>query len=104
MWTGRSVEPMIEYYWKVLQKRWKLMVVCFVVTRLAVFIGSKLMTPLYQSTAFVQVAVSSNNSQADINGLLASDQLVQTEAQLSVSDPVLREVASHYPGLSVDEL
>ena len=80
------------------------MVICFVVTGLAVFIGSKLMTPLYQSTAFVQVAVSSNNSQADINGLLASDQLVQTEAQLAMSDPVLREVASHYAGLSVDEL
>jgi Mrp family chromosome partitioning ATPase/capsular polysaccharide biosynthesis protein len=95
---------MIEYYWKILQKRWKLIVICFVVTGLAVFVGSKLMTPMYQSTAFVQVAVSSNNSQADINGLLASDQLVQTEAQLAVSDPVLREVASHYPGLSVDEL
>lgn len=80
------------------------MVICFVVTGLAVFIGSKLMTPMFQSTAFVQVAVSSNNSQADINGLLASDQLVQTEAQLAVGDPVLREVASHYPGLSVDQL
>ena len=80
------------------------MMVCFVVTGLAVFTGSKLMTPMFQSTAFVQVAVSSNNSQADINGLLASDQLVQTEAQLAVSDPVLREVASHYPGLSVDQL
>jgi len=62
------------------------------------------MTPMYQSTAFVQVAVSSNNSQADINALLASDQLVQTESQLALSDPVLREVASHYPGLSVDQL
>jgi len=29
---------------------------------------------------------------------------VQTEAQLAISDPVLREVASHYPGLSVDQL
>lgn len=80
------------------------MVICFVGTGLAVLAGSKLMTPLYQSTAFVQVAVSSNNSQADINGLLASDQLVQTEAQLAESDPVLREVASHYAGLSVDQL
>src|SRR5690348_1305761 len=95
---------MIEYYWKILQKRWKLMVVCFVVTGLAVFTGSKLMTPMFQSTAFVQVAVSSNNSQADINNLLASDQLVQTEAQLATSDPVLREVASHYPGLTVEQL
>ncbi len=85
-------------------KRWKLIVICFIATGLAVFVVSTLMTPLYQSTALVQVAVSSNSGQADINGLLASDQLVQTEAQLAVSDPVLREVASHYPGLSVDQL
>src|SRR5579859_1399812 len=95
---------MIDHYRKILLKRWKLIMISFVVTGLAVYIVSKLMTPMYQSTAFVQVAVSSNNSQADINGLLASDQLVQTEAQLALSDPVLREVASHYPGLSVDQL
>lgn len=95
---------MIDHYWKILLKRWKLIVICFVVTGLAVYIVSKLMTPMYQSTALVQVAVSSNNSQADINGLLASDQLVQTESQLALSDPVLRQVTSHYPGLSVDQL
>src|SRR5579863_1548377 len=95
---------MIDHNWKILLKRWKLIVICFVVTGLAVYIVSKLMTPMYQSTALVQVAVSSNNSQADINGLLASDQLVQTESQLALSDPVLRQVTSHYPGLSVDQL
>ena len=95
---------MIDHYWRILLKRWKLIVICFVLTGLAVFIVSKLMTRMYQSTAFIQVAVSSNNSQADINGLLASDQLVQTEAQLALSDPVLREVASHYPGLTPDQL
>ncbi len=84
---------MFDHYWKILLKRWKLIVICFVVTGLAVYIFSRLMTPLYQSTAVVQVAVSSNNSQADISSLLASDQLVQTEAQLALSDPVLREVA-----------
>jgi Mrp family chromosome partitioning ATPase/capsular polysaccharide biosynthesis protein len=95
---------MIDHYWKILLKRWKLIVTCFVLTGLAVYIVSKLITPLYQSTALVQVAVSSNNGKADISSLLASDQLVQTEAQLALSDPVLREVASHYPGLSVDQL
>ncbi len=85
-------------------KRWKLIVICFVVTGLAVYIVSKLMTPMYQSTAVVQVAVSSNNSQASIDALQASDQLVQTESLLALSDPVLREVVSHYPGLTVDEL
>lgn len=95
---------MIDHYWKVLLKRWKLIVICFVVTGTAVFAGSKLATPMYQSTALVQVVVSSTNGQADINGLLASDQLVQTESQLALSDPVLREVASHYRGLTVDQL
>lgn len=78
--------------------------ICFVVTGLSVYIGSKLATPMYQSASLVQVAVSSTNGQADINGLLASDQLVQTESQLAISDPVLREVASHYRGLTVDQL
>src|SRR5207248_3307249 len=57
-----------------------------------------------QSTALMQIAIRSQNNQADYNNLLASDQLVQTEAQLAISDPVLREVASHYKGLSVDQL
>ena len=98
------LRTMIDHYWRILLKRWKLIVICFVVTGLAVYIFSKLMTPMYQSTAVVQVAVSSNNSQASIDALQASDQLVQTEAQLALSDPVLREVASHYPGLTVDQL
>jgi capsular polysaccharide biosynthesis protein len=95
---------MIEHYWKILLKRWKLIIISFVITGLAVFAVSKLMTPMYQSATVVQIAVSSNNSQANIDALQASDQLVQTEAQLALSDPVLREVASHYPGLTVDEL
>lgn len=94
----------LEQYWSILVKRWALVFICFVVIGLGAYIGSRLMTPLYQSTAIVQITISSNNSQADINSLLASDQLVQTEAQLAISDPVLLEVASHYPGLTVDEL
>jgi Mrp family chromosome partitioning ATPase/capsular polysaccharide biosynthesis protein len=95
---------MIDHYRKILLKRWQLIVICFVVTGLAVFTGSKMVTPIYQSTAIVQVTVNSNNSQADISGLLASDQLVETEAQLAISNPVLSEVASHYAGLSLDAL
>ncbi len=94
----------LEQYWNALIKRWMLIVVSFVVVGLVVYIGSKLTTPVYQASSLVQVSVSSDNSQADISSLLASDQLVQTEAQLAISDPVLREVASHYPGLSVDQL
>ena len=36
--------------------------------------------------------------------MLASDQLVQTEATLATSDPVLREVVSHYRGLTLNQL
>src|SRR5207248_5336653 len=44
------------------------------------------------------------NNQSDYTSLLASDELVQTEAQLATSDPVLREVASHYADLTVGRL
>jgi Mrp family chromosome partitioning ATPase/capsular polysaccharide biosynthesis protein len=94
----------LEQYWTILMKQWKFIFICFVVVGLGAFIGSKLMTPVYQSSTLVQIAIRSTNSQADYNSLLASDQLVQTESQLAVSDPVLREVASHYPGLTVEQL
>jgi len=91
-------------FWSIILKQWKLILICFLIVGLGTYIGSKLITPLYQSTALVQVAIRSGNNQADYNSLLASDQLVQTEASLAISDPVLREVASHYPGLAVQQL
>ena len=94
----------LEQYLIVLVKQWKLMLICIVVVGVGAYIGSRLMTPIYQSTALVQIAVSSGNNQSNYNNLLASDQLVQTEATLATSDLVLREVASRYPGLTVDEL
>jgi tyrosine-protein kinase len=94
----------LEQYLKKLVKQWKLVVICIAVVGVVAYIGSRLMNPIYQSTALVEIAIRANNNQADINSLLASDQLVQTEAKLAVSDPVLREVASHYPGLTVQEL
>ena len=63
------------------------------------------MTPIYQSTALIQIAVRSSNNQGDYySSLLASEQLIQTEATLATSDPVLREVASHYPSLTAEQL
>jgi capsular polysaccharide biosynthesis protein len=94
----------LEQYLVKLVKRWKLMVICIVLLGVAAYVGSGLMTPIYQSTALVQIAIQSNINQSDYNSLLASDQLVETEAELAVSDPVLREVASHYPGLSIEQL
>ena len=91
-------------FWSIILKQWKLILICFLLVGLGTYIGSKLITPLYQSTALVQVAIRSGNNQADYNSLLASDQLVQTEASLAISDPVLREVASRHPGLTVQQL
>lgn len=94
----------IEQYWIIMAKQWKLVVVCFILVGLGTYIGTKLMVPLYQATALVQVSVQTQNNQADYNSLLASDQLVQTEAQLAVSDPVLRAVATHYHGMTAERL
>src|SRR6266516_5781513 len=95
----------LEQYWTVLLKQWKLIVICFVIVGIGAFTESKLMKPLYQSTALVQVVIrSSNNNQSVYNDLMASDQLVQTEATLATSDPVVREVASHYPDLTATQL
>jgi len=93
------------HYWTILIKQWRIIILCFVLVGLGTYIGSKLQKPLYQSSALVQVVLrSSNNQSSDYTSLLASDQLVQTESQLAVSDPVLREVASHYNGLTVEGL
>ena len=93
-----------EQYWAILVKRWQLIVICFIVVGLGTFVVSKLLTPLYLSSVLVQIDIRSGNNVSDINGLLASDQLVQTEAQLAVGDPVLRAVASQYPGLTPQQL
>lgn len=93
-----------DNYWTIFVKHWKLILSCFLVVGIGTGIISKLMTPIYQANAVVQVSVRSVNSQADYNNLLASDQLVQTEAQLATTTAVLSEVASHYPGLSVEQL
>lgn len=93
-----------EQYWMILLKRWWLIAACTLFVGIGAYGGSRLQTPLYQSSVTIQVQVRSSSSPADYTNLLASDQLVQTEAQLAVSDPVLQAVAVHYPGLSVSQL
>jgi Mrp family chromosome partitioning ATPase/capsular polysaccharide biosynthesis protein len=94
----------LEQYLTIAIKHWKLIIICFVLVGVGAFTGSKFLTRYYQSTALIEIAISSGTNQIDYNSLLASDQLVQTEAVLTTSDSVLREVASHYPGLSAEEL
>ena len=94
----------LERYWATMLKQWKFIALCFIVIGSGTFIGSKLTTPTYQSSVLVQVALRSSSSQADISSLLASDQLVQTDAALATSDTVLNEVASHYKGMTLQQL
>lgn len=94
----------IERFLTVVVKQWKLIVICFLAVGLGALIGSRLMTPIYQSTVLVEIAIPPASQVDYYSSLLASDQLVQTEATLATSDPVLREVASHYPGLTVEQL
>ncbi len=93
-----------EQYWTALVKHWALITICLLAVGAGAYFGSKLMKPVYQSAALVQVALSSNNNPADYNSLLASDQLVQTEAILATSNSVLRTVASHYQNLTAQQL
>jgi capsular exopolysaccharide synthesis family protein len=94
----------LERYFSILLKRWKIVALCTIIVVLGTYIGSRLVTPIYQSSALIRVAISTTNSSADYNNLLASDQLVQTEAQIATSEPILNEVASHYPNLTTDQL
>ncbi len=94
-----------ERYWSIVVKRWHIVLVCFLVVGLGTFVGSKIMKPVYQSSTLVEVTIRSfSNNQSDYNSLLASDQLVQTEADLVTTNSVLSEVASHYPDLTVKQL
>jgi Mrp family chromosome partitioning ATPase len=91
-----------EQYWVILLSRWKLTLVCCLLVGAGALAGSRLITPLYESTALVQVA--DNSDRSVYNALLASQQLVQTEVVLATSDPVLRAVASHFNGLTSNQL
>src|ERR1700692_2132471 len=93
----------LAQYWSALLKHWILIGTCIVAVGVGAYIGSRLMTRIYESSVLVEIAINSGSGQAYAD-LLASDQLAQTEAKLAVSNSVLRVVASHYPGLTVNEL
>lgn len=94
----------LEQFLHLLRNRWKLIAICCLFLGAGAALGSSLLTPIYQSTALVEVTAGSGNNESEYTSLLASQQLVQTEAVLATSDPVLREVASHYKGLTADQL
>jgi len=94
-----------EQFGRILIKRWGLVVICCLLVGLGAFIGSsRLMKPLYQSTALMEVVIHSGGDPLNNDNILASQQLAQAETELATTDSVLGEAASHYPGLSVDDL
>jgi Mrp family chromosome partitioning ATPase len=93
-----------EQFCRIVIKRWKIVVICFVCVGLGAFIGSKLVKPIYQSTVLIEVVIHSGGTPLTVDNISASQQLVETEAQLATTDPVLGTVASRFPGLSVSDL
>lgn len=92
-------------YWAILMKRWHIVLLCFFIVGLGTFVGSKLMKPVYQSSTLIQVVIrSASSNPADYNNLQASDQLVQTEADLALNTSVLSAVVPRYPGMTVGQL
>src|SRR6266567_8981755 len=94
----------VNYYCTTFVKQWKGMLLCFLAVVLGVLLMSKLMTPIYQVSAVMQVTPHLIGNQADGPASLAADRLVQTEAQLAVSEAVLREVASHFQDMTLEQL
>src|SRR5690349_21822063 len=94
----------LEQYLNALVKRWRFVVICVVLLGVGAYFGSKLMKLIYESVSIIQIGFITGTNQSDYNSLLAADQLIQTETTLVTSDPVLREVASHYSGLTIDAL
>ena len=83
-------------------KYWIVILICVVVVGAGAYLKGRSTTPIFQATALVQVSVGSGSTNLD--DLLASSQLIQTEVNLATSGPILREVASHYHNLSADDL
>ena len=77
----------IRQFWNIVVQHWKIIFLCVLVVGSGAYVKTKMTARLYQSAALVQVSVGSGST--DINDLLASNQLVQTEVILATSDPIL---------------
>lgn len=86
---------MVENYRAFFIRQWKFVCACFVAVGLGTFIASRLMTPLYQSTAIVQVIP---HTAPGIGSYM------QTEVKLATSDAVLREVARQTSYITPEQL
>jgi Mrp family chromosome partitioning ATPase/capsular polysaccharide biosynthesis protein len=91
-------------YVAVVLKRWPLVAICCIFIGAGAFIAGRQMKPLYQSSALVLVSIQTSGNQPNYDSVLGSQQLVQTEATLATSSPVLSVVASHYTRISLEQL
>jgi len=89
-------------FWKTILKHWLLILACVVIVGAGAYLKGKTTAPTYQASALVQVSVGSGSTNLD--DLLASSQLVQTEVVLATTGPVLRAVAARHPGIKAEEL
>jgi non-specific protein-tyrosine kinase len=94
----------VDYYRTAFVKQWKAMLLCFLIVVFVVLLISKQMTPIYQVSVVMQVTARLSGNQSGFVDAAVTDRLVQTEAQLAISEAVLREVASHFPTMTLDQL
>src|SRR2546428_318439 len=99
----------LEQYWSAFLKRWKLIILCIAIVGLGAYIGSKLMTPEYQSTTLIEVNILSSNNQTDINTTDSTGTPANTKANWyshkSDSHTTSKEgkrCADRYPGSSTE--
>ena len=91
--------PLSHYLWILRRRRWKIMGF-ILMTMLGALIVSKRLTPIYESTATVDVdrqtpsgVIGQDAERAAPND---ADQFLATQIRLIQSDSVLRPVADHY--------
>lgn len=83
----------LKDYMTILNRRKWLILAVVVVVMVTVFIGSKLQTPIYQSSVTLRVAASSTG-QLDYSSASYVSQLLNTTAQIATTGSVLTELQS----------
>ncbi len=94
-----------EQFYRSLAKRWYIVVICVLCIGAGAYVGSAvLLHSVYQSTVVMQVVIRNGGNPLSSDNLTAGTTLAGTEADLATTYPVLSEVATHFPGMSVGDL
>jgi polysaccharide biosynthesis transport protein len=102
IWDGEPAEasvPLWHYFWILRRHRWKILAAIAVSVIAAIIISARL-TPIYESTATIDIdrripssVLGQDSAQASLND---ADQFLATQVKLIESDSVLRPVAEKY--------